>query len=181
MSTAAPDQPERASTVRVREITLQDAAAFQELCLALDQETDFMMLEPGERPADLSWQESRIQRWLAEANETVLVCAQGSELAGFVGVVGGGYRRNRHSAYLVIGVRQKYAGRGFGAQLLSAAEDWARRQGLHRLELTVMTHNQRAVALYRKMGFEIEGVRQDALRVNGRYVDEYAMSKLLVD
>lgn len=140
-----------------------------------------MMLEPGERPADVAWQESRIQRWLAEANESVLVCARGGELAGFVGIVGGGYRRNRHSAYLVLGVRQKYAGQGVGMQLMEAAEDWARRQGIHRLELTVMTHNQRAIGLYRKMGFEIEGVRHDSLRVNGRYVDEYAMVKLLED
>jgi RimJ/RimL family protein N-acetyltransferase len=163
----------------VREITVQDAAAFLDLCLALDQETEFMMLEPGERPSDMAWQERRIQSWLAEANETVLVCAVENELAGFIAVAGGKYRRNRHSAHLVLGVRQKFASQGFGRQLMSAAENWARRQGMHRLELTVMTHNQRAVGLYRKMGYEIEGVRHDSLRVSGTFVDEYAMAKLL--
>jgi RimJ/RimL family protein N-acetyltransferase len=53
--------------------------------------------------------------------------------------------------------------------------------GLHRLELMVMTHNAAAVALYRKMGFQVEGTHTHALCVDGRYVDEYCMAKLLGD
>ncbi|NMB90388.1 MAG: GNAT family N-acetyltransferase, partial [Chloroflexi bacterium] len=52
-------------------------------------------------------------------------------------------------------------------------------QGIHRLELTVMTHNQRALALYRKMGFEIEGTLRHNMRVDGVYVDEYSLAQLL--
>ena len=54
-----------------------------------------------------------------------------------------------------------------------------RQRGLHRLELTVMVHNTAAVGLYHKLGFGIEGTRKDSLLVNGAYVDEYAMAKLL--
>lgn len=42
-----------------------------------------------------------------------------------------------------------------------------------------MTHNLAGIALYKKMGFEIEGRKRHSLRVNGAYVDEYYMSKLL--
>lgn len=62
-----------------------------------------------------------------------------------------------------------------------AAEVWARRHDIHRLELTVMTHNEPAVHLYRSHGFLIEGTRTDSLRVGGVFVDEYAMSKMLSD
>ncbi|HYF94677.1 MAG TPA: GNAT family N-acetyltransferase [Symbiobacteriaceae bacterium] len=87
--------------------------------------------------------------------------------------------RNRHMACIWIGVLQAYAGRGVGTRLFEALEAWARENGLHRLELTVMAHNAAGVALYRKMGFEIEGARRDSLRVDGAWVDEYAMAKLL--
>jgi RimJ/RimL family protein N-acetyltransferase len=56
---------------------------------------------------------------------------------------------------------------------------WARERGFHRLELTVMTHNERAIRLYKKMGFEVEGVKKHSLFVNGEYVDEYYMAKLI--
>jgi RimJ/RimL family protein N-acetyltransferase len=49
----------------------------------------------------------------------------------------------------------------------------------HRLELTVVAHNQAELALYKKRGFEMKRVRKRAIFVTGQYVDEYAMAKLL--
>jgi RimJ/RimL family protein N-acetyltransferase len=43
-----------------------------------------------------------------------------------------------------------------------------------------MAHNERALALYRRLGFEVEGTRRDSVLVDGRYVDELTMAKLLV-
>ena len=63
--------------------------------------------------------------------------------------------------------------------LLTELERWARNHHIHRLELTVVADNQRALALYRKMGFEQEGVKRHSLQINGKYVDEYYMAKLL--
>jgi RimJ/RimL family protein N-acetyltransferase len=79
----------------------------------------------------------------------------------------------------VVGIRHKFAGQGIGKKLFEALERWAVEHGLHRLELTVMCHNERAIRLYQKMGYNIEGVKQDSLRVDGRYVDEYYMAKIL--
>ena len=42
-----------------------------------------------------------------------------------------------------------------------------------------MTHNFPALALYRKLGFEIEGTAQYALCIDGKYIDLYYMSKVL--
>lgn len=47
--------------------------------------------------------------------------------------------------------------------------------------LTVMTHNSRAIALYKKMGFTIEGLKKHSMKVDGRYVDEYLMAKIYED
>jgi RimJ/RimL family protein N-acetyltransferase len=62
---------------------------------------------------------------------------------------------------------------------LAALEAWARANGLHRLELTVQVHNRRAIALYEKCGFEREGVKRHSLNIEGTFIDELYMSKLI--
>ena len=42
-----------------------------------------------------------------------------------------------------------------------------------------MTHNESAKRLYLSRGFEIEGTKRNSLRIDGEYVDEFYMSKLL--
>jgi RimJ/RimL family protein N-acetyltransferase len=75
-------------------------------------------------------------------------------------------------------VREASSGRGLGTSLLAELSVWAERTGLHRLELTVMAHNERALALYRRCGFEVEGTRRHSLLVDGRYVDELLLANL---
>jgi RimJ/RimL family protein N-acetyltransferase len=41
-----------------------------------------------------------------------------------------------------------------------------------------MAHNERALALYRRCGFEVEGTRRHSLLVDGRYVDELLLANL---
>jgi RimJ/RimL family protein N-acetyltransferase len=163
----------------IRSIQEDDSEQFLRLSKKLDQETQFMLFEPGERTTTSEEQRQRIQGLLSKDSQTVLVAEHEHELVGFLGCFGGGLQRNRHCAYLVIGILQAHAGQGLGAQFFEAIEAWALTHDIHRLELTVMTHNDRAVHLYRKMGFETEGIRKNALKIDGTYVDEYYMAKLL--
>jgi RimJ/RimL family protein N-acetyltransferase len=53
---------------------------------------------------------------------------------------------------------------------------WSLAAGLKRLELTVHTTNLRAVSVYLRHGFLVEGMHRSSLLVDGKYVDEYFMS-----
>jgi putative acetyltransferase len=90
--------------------------------------------------------------------------------------------RRRHALMLGISVAREAQGRGVGSALMAAMCDYADRWiGALRIELTVYTDNEAALALYRKFGFVIEGTfRGYALR-DGRYVDAYAMARLHPD
>lgn len=44
---------------------------------------------------------------------------------------------------------------------------------LHRVQLTVFSYNERAVALYEKLGFQREGVHREHLQRDGRRYDMY--------
>jgi putative acetyltransferase len=51
--------------------------------------------------------------------------------------------------------------------------------GCHRLELRVATSNAAALALYRKAGFESEGLIRQSAMLDGEPIDELLMGKLL--
>lgn len=163
----------------IRTINEGDAENFLALRRQLDRESKFMMLEPGERKTTLEEQVQYIQRLLSDDRQAILLAEVNGELIGYLSVSGEHFARNKHTAYIVIGILEQFTGKGIGTALFERMESWARERGMHRLELTVMAHNERGVGLYKKMGFEIEGTKRDSLRVDGCYVDEYYMSKLI--
>jgi RimJ/RimL family protein N-acetyltransferase len=163
----------------IRTIREGDAEQFLNLCKQLDTETQFMLLEPGERTTTIEEQRAQIDLLLRDENHTMLVAEQDNKLVGYVEASGGKFHRNRHSAHIVIGILQAFTGQGIGTQFFQELEEWAHQRNIHRLELTVMAHNARGIALYKKQGFMIEGTRRDALLLNGQYIDEFYMAKLL--
>jgi ribosomal protein S18 acetylase RimI-like enzyme len=163
----------------IREITEADAAPFLKLCQTIDQETNFMLFEPNERNFTIEKQKYMIQSLLSPHNSTLLVAEKDEQLVGYIIARGGAVKRKQHAAYLAIGVLQQYAGQGIGKQLLHEIERWAHKQQLMRLELTVMSHNERAIGLYKKIGFVIEGEAVHGLIVDGQPRNEYYMAKIL--
>ncbi len=166
--------------VIVRAIKENDAADFLALCQTLDQETQFRLLEPGERATTAEEQRERIGNILSRDNQTIFVVEINKQLVGYLSATGGSFSRNRHTVYIVIGILQSITGKGIGKRLFIELEKWADEQKIYRLELTVMVHNERAIKLYKKMGFEIEGKKKHSLLLNGSYIDEYYMAKLLI-
>lgn len=156
-----------------------DAEQFLALKRRLDKETSFMLIEPAERSEDVATVEAELRR-IAESDNSVIILAENEGvLSGYVELAGGSYRRNRLTAEVVIGVLEGSSGKGLGAELLRHAERWAREHELHRLELTVMTTNARAIALYERSGFRHEGRRRECLILDGELRDELRMAKLL--
>src|SRR5690606_4093076 len=70
--------------------------------------------------------------------------------------------RRRHVAELGMGVAEDYQGQGIGSALLRSAlelsDQWL---NIRRLELTVYSSNEVAVALYERFGFEVEAELSD--------------------
>ena len=65
---------------------------------------------------------------------------------------------------------------GVGKALLEAAVEWARKAGVHKLELHVFPWNEAAIALYDGFGFEREGYRRRHYRRGGEFVDAILMA-----
>ncbi len=165
------------ATAEVGPLGPSDGEEFLELCLALDRESSLMMLESDERARNVDVVRRELAA-AAAADDARLGARVDGELAGYVALERGRFRRNRHSAELVLGVRARFGGRGVGGHLLQAAERWARKRGVDRIELTVMEHNGRARRLYERCGYVVEGRRTRSLIVDGREVAELSMARL---
>lgn len=164
------------SEIVIRDARPDDAAAYVALQKAIFGETDFMLFAPDEylvTPEDASAQLEKIAS--SGSGRRLLAIDQG-DLVGFLGASGSPIPRIRHSAQLVIGVLRSHWGRGVGRALMTEAIRWAPTVGLSRLELFVMKPNSRAISLYERMGFRVEGYRRRAYVVDGVPVDDQLMA-----
>ncbi len=162
-------------------LSIEKVDRFWNLLNSLDTETNYMMYEPKEREQEMSLQELRadIQRNVICGNDFLQVAEEGEKPVGYIRGERGKFRRNFHTAYIVVGVLRDYAGKGIGTTFFKNVEKWAIENGVHRLELTVECHNHAARHLYEKSGFRIEGTRAKSMLVEGSFIDEYYMAKIL--
>ncbi|MDF2888621.1 MAG: GCN5-related N-acetyltransferase [Lacrimispora sp.] len=164
--------------MQIRTARPDDSDLLIKMLKQLDTETSFMMYEPGERSATADDMRRRIEQWERSGSLFLLLENEG-DFAGFLCASRGEPKRIRHCAYLVIGILKDYRGHGYGSMLFQKMDQWARENGITRLELTVMAENERARHLYEKMGFIVEGKKERSMIVDGVMVDEYYMAKLL--
>jgi L-phenylalanine/L-methionine N-acetyltransferase len=113
-----------------------------------------------------------------EGDFILAACIDG-EVVGNAGLHHFKSPRRAHAMHLGMTVRDDFQGRGVGTALMEAlttlADGWL---NVTRLELTVFTDNARALALYRKFGFEVEGTHKAYALRDGRYVDVHCMARV---
>jgi len=164
--------------VIIRPIEENDAESLWQMMSALDAETKYMMYEPKERMKNIN----RIKSTIKEAvtgNNLFLVAEADHEIVGYISAQKGILRRVKHSAYIVVGIRAAYQRQGIGTSFFKQLDKWADEKWVTRFELTVMCSNDAARRLYEKNGFVVEGIKKNSMVVDGTYVDEYYMAKLL--
>jgi RimJ/RimL family protein N-acetyltransferase len=88
--------------------------------------------------------------------------------------------RKDRPAEIGMAVAADWRGRGVGTALMQSCVDWAHERGIHKLALQVWPHNEAAIRLYTRFGFEREGVlRAHYRRENGELWDAIVMGRLL--
>lgn len=91
-----------------------------------------------------------------------------------------GSRRNAHRAGMGIALFQKYTGMGLGRVLMERMIRYARESGFEQMQLTVVSNNERAKALYKSFGFEECGRMPNSNKYDdGTYTDDIFMIKKL--
>jgi RimJ/RimL family protein N-acetyltransferase len=165
--------------MEIRQARPGDEVELIKLFRTLYQESDYFLIEADEFSLSAKQQAQLIEKHTGSRSWALFVVEINNSLVGFLGGTGGNFKRNRHSIHLAMGVLERYQGKGIGRQLLQRFLDWASINQYHRIELSVMEGNNRAISLYQSMGFDIEGSKHDSLKVRGEYVNEYSMARIL--
>jgi RimJ/RimL family protein N-acetyltransferase len=157
--------------IDVRPATTDDVPAMVDLHIRVADEGLWIGTEP---PVDAD----RVTRLFSESihsdEHLRLVAVDGDRVVGNLSL-------NPTAAgvvYLGMTVDADYRGQGVGTTMMLAAIEWSRAQrGVHKMELEVWPHNAAGIALYRKVGFEVEGRRRRHYRRrNGELWDAILMA-----
>ena len=111
-----------------------------------------------------------------DPNAAVFVAEAPTGVVGRLSIARDGNPVSHHVAELGLMVAAGERRRGVGTALMEEAVKWARAAGVTKLELHVFPHNEPAIALYRKLGFQDEGHRRRHYRIAGHYVDAILMA-----
>jgi putative acetyltransferase len=111
-------------------------------------------------------------------NDHMLAAEIDGTVVGLVGLQVSSKARERHTADLGLCIHAAHQRKGIGKALMEAildiADNWLK---LKRVELSVFTDNEPAIALYKKMGFTVEGTKKYSAVRNGVHADEYLMAR----
>ncbi|MDO4798804.1 MAG: GNAT family N-acetyltransferase [Coriobacteriales bacterium] len=141
-------------TCLLRNGTEQDGASVRELFACSQEQTDNLRTYPDEVGMDDA-QEGRYLQEKAESSDEIEIVA---EIDGVVVGSGGiervgSFEKVRHRAEFGVSVLKEYWGLGIGRAMTQACITCARKAGYAQLELDVVADNERAIALYRDLGF----------------------------
>ena len=107
-----------------------------------------------------------------------IVVKEGKDLVGYVSLVFAKFKRLQGNVYLTISIKSSHQNKGLGTKLMLEAEEFLKRHKVRRIELEVFSKNK-AVELYKRLGYEIEGKRRKAVENGDGFDDIVFMAKFL--
>ncbi len=160
-----------AGPVTIRPITLADIKGFGDCVGAVMKEREYLAFQ---QPFPLA-QTAAFVATNMEIGGPMFVADDGGRIVGWCDVRRESIPIYAHEGVLGMGLLPDYRGRGLGERLIRATLDAARVTGFERVSLTVYGRNTRAAALYRKVGFAMEGIRLRGKKLDGVYDDVHMM------
>lgn len=164
----------------LRNATEDDAKMLIEYLKVTNGETPFLIREPEEITVTIEQEKAFIQSQNETEGNIMLLGFLDGQFVGNCALNGFGRFRFRHRVSLGIALYQKFTGMGIGKVMLETIINLAKEMGYEQVELEVVADNERAIALYKKIGFEICGTTPNAMKYkDGTYADEHKMVKML--
>ena len=118
-------------------------------------ETDYLLSYPDENSYEPEQEAQFLSDKTNSPNEIEIVAIVDGKIAGTAGIeaVGKKYKL-KHRAELGISILKEYWGLGLGKALMNACIQCAKEAGYVQLELNVVADNERALVLYKSLGFK---------------------------
>jgi len=161
-------------TVLIRKFQIEDKQKLVEMYESLSDEAVRWGMPPYTR--------ERIESgWLSNLQNLIIIVAfYQDKIVGHAQIFKFAHPRRKGTSDLVMYLHQDFHNVGMGTAMLKELLELAKEEKLHRIGLSVIADNKRAIYLYQKFGFKEEGLKKDAyLGEDGKYHDELMMGLIL--
>ncbi len=138
----------------LRNGTAEDGQAALDNFILTHEQTDYLLSYPDEISTDAEQEAEYLQSKTDSKDEIELIAVIEGKTVGLAGIGRvGKFGKIRHRAEFGISIDSAYWGLGIGRALTEACIECAEKAGYAQLELDVAAENERAISLYRSLGF----------------------------
>jgi len=161
----------------IRAMREDDASELCTLLPKMHAESQWLNYMPGEFDKDEQWERNFIHEQQTKHASILLVAEAKGAIVAIAGAGSPEFKRYAHHAELGLSILKDFWGKGLGRKLMNLLIEWGRTCNLHKMYLKVFDGNERAIGLYRSMGFNVEArLKDDFAKNDGNYGDTLIMS-----
>ncbi|AQU80976.1 hypothetical protein AJGP001_03030 [Planococcus faecalis] len=167
-------------TYAIRSAQPEDGTKIIEFYNRVGGETDYLSFGHDEYSLSAESLTQVIVQMKKFKGTCMFLVIEGEEILGIGTIDSSSKPRYRHVGTLGIVISQSHTGNGLGRVLMNTLIDWAKTNGqTEKISLVTRADNERAIALYKKVGFEQEGTFYRDVYDGERYYDNLSMALYL--
>lgn len=162
--------------VEIRRAMPDDAEKILDYCKVIGGETDNLTFGSEGVSFTLEQEQEYLERIRHSERQIYLIAENDGEVVGTAVFESYGKARLAHRGEISISVKKSMWGNHIGTQLMEELIYFAKNTAhVEILSLEVRSDNERAIALYKKLGFEKIGTFPGFMKINGVYIDCHYM------
>lgn len=157
--------------IKIREIEAEDYKELLDFMKKVKGETNFLRGYPNEIKMSYEDEKEYIKKVKSSETSNYFVVMKNNKMIGCIGFNGNTARKMKHYGTIGISVLKEYWGRGIATTLLEKLISWSKEKGIKKINLDVFENNERAIKLYEKFGFKLEGCIEDGIFDGENYIN----------
>jgi RimJ/RimL family protein N-acetyltransferase len=164
------------SEVVLRKATVDDASNMIDFYNTVGGQTDFLSFGKNEFKRNFEEYRNYIATTASEVNSILLLATLNEEIIGIATITPIPRARLQHVGTLGIVIEENYCGQGLGREMIKFLIEFCKLNGITK-KITLLTRedNLGAIKLYKRLGFEQEGLLRNDNYTNGVFYNTISM------
>lgn len=168
------------SKLNIAQVTEGDSKELVDFWNRIGGETDNLTFGADEFYLSYELERAFINKLKDKDNCLYIAAYFNGKIVGCLSFLSSPRKRIMHRGEMSIGILKEYWGQGIGSCLMDYFTRWVNSTGvIKKIDLEVREDNLRAISLYLKYGFQIEGRISKGIFIDNKYYDLYHMGKTI--
>ena len=166
----------RYKKLTIRQAKIEDADIVFKYINKICSETEYLTFGSGDIALTVEMQKSIIEKSYNSPSHLLLIGVVGNRVVANIRFTPGIRPRTCHAGEFGISVLKQYWRYEIGSWLMQAFIQWAKDSNIiKKINLIVRKDNKKAISLYKKFGFTVEGTITREFYINNRFYDAFFM------